>query len=495
MAAGDVVNTAARLQSAAPVNGILVGETTYRATSERSSTARPEPVAAKGKAEPIARLGGGARHARASVWTSREARTPLVGRERELDAARATRSTRVRRERAPQLVTLVGVPGIGKSRLVAELFQRRRGGAGAHLWRQGRSLPYGEGVSFWALGEIVKAQAGILESDSADEASRQAACAPPRSPTRRGRLGLAPPSSRSSGSADGSRPTTGARAFAAWRRFLEGLAEQRPLVLVFEDLHWADDGLLDFVDHLVEWATGVPLLVVGTARPELLERRPGWGGGKLERRDVLARAARRRGDGTADLWRCSTGRSCRPRRRRRCSSARAAIRCTPSSTRACSPSAARARPALPETVQGIIAARLDGLPPSEKRLLQDAAVLGKVFWSGGVVGARRVDGDAIAEMRSTRSSARSSSGASGARRSGEDEYSFRHVLVRDVAYGQIPRPRAPRSTSLPPVDRVARPPRGPRRDARAPLPDRARAGARLRKRDTGARRASALHAA
>ena len=150
-------------------------------------------------------------------------------------------------------------------------------------WRQGRSLPYGEGVALWSLGEIVKAQAGILESDGAQETGEKLAAmigsliadeADARWVERHLRrlTGIHDPAALAeSGQEEG---------FAAWRRFVEALAEWRPTVLVFEDLHWADDGLLDFVDSLAERVSGVPLLVVCSARPELLERRPGWGGGK-----------------------------------------------------------------------------------------------------------------------------------------------------------------------------------------------------------------------
>ena len=179
----------------------------------------------------------------------------------------------MRAERTPQLVTLVGVPGIGKSRLLYELSQVADADTELISWRQGRSLPYGEGVSFWALAEMVKAQAGILESDTADEAEAKlaemtAGVVPGRSNAdwvRRHLGGLA-------GLGSGGVPVSGdrrAEAFAAWRHLFEALAELRPLVLVFEDLHWADEGLLDFVDYLVDWAGGVPLLVIGSARPEL----------------------------------------------------------------------------------------------------------------------------------------------------------------------------------------------------------------------------------
>src|SRR5438132_1691158 len=168
MAAGDVVNTAARLQSAAPVNGILVGETTYRATVETIDYREHPAVEAKGKEAPIPVWEVAQARARFGVDLTPEARTPLVGRERELEQLVGTLE-RARQQSSPELITLAGVPGIGKSRLVGELFQSVERGGVLTYWRQGRSLPYGEGVSYWALAEMVKAQAGILETDSEDE--------------------------------------------------------------------------------------------------------------------------------------------------------------------------------------------------------------------------------------------------------------------------------------------------------------------------------------
>src|SRR5215475_771439 len=174
MAAGDVVNTAARLQAAAPVNGILVGERTFRATQAAIEYQAAGPVAAKGKRERVAAWEVVAARARLGVDVPLEARTALVGRERELHVL-PDALARVRAERAPQLVTLVGVPGIGKSRLLYELSRIADAEPQLISWRQGRSLPYGEGVSFWALAEMVKAQAGILESDTSDEAEAKLA--------------------------------------------------------------------------------------------------------------------------------------------------------------------------------------------------------------------------------------------------------------------------------------------------------------------------------
>ena len=170
MASGDVVNTAARLQSAAPVNGILVDETTYRATSQKIDYREAEPVSAKGKQEPVPAWEVVEARSSYGVDLAQDQRAPLIGRERELDVL-VNALGRVRAERSPQLVTLVGVPGIGKSRLVYELSQVIEDEAELTSWRQGRSLPYGEGVSFWALGEMVKAQAGMLETDSTEEAA------------------------------------------------------------------------------------------------------------------------------------------------------------------------------------------------------------------------------------------------------------------------------------------------------------------------------------
>ena len=440
MASGDVVNTAARLQSAAPVNGILVDETTYRATERAIGYREAVPVEAKGKAETIA------------VWEALEAKsrfgidvrqlggTKLVGRDDELDALVAALN-RARREREPQLVTLVGVPGIGKSRLVWELFQRVDREPELTLWRQGRSLPYGEGVSFWALGEMVKAQAGVLETDDVDgtEAKlREAVATVVSDPADaqwlenhlRPLVGLEASAEAGSGRRD--------EAFAAWRRFLEALAEQRPLVLVFEDLHWADDALLDFVDYLVDWASGVPILVAGTARPELLSRRPGWGGGKPNA--LTLSLSPLSDDETAELVHVLLDRPVLPAELQQILLERAGGNplYAEEFVRMLGERGDDELP-LPETVQGLIAARLDGLQPEEKALLQAVSVLGKVFWLGAASELAGIERRAAEERLHTlerkeflRRERRSSV-------AGEVEYAFRHLLVRDVAYGQIPR--------------------------------------------------------
>jgi class 3 adenylate cyclase/tetratricopeptide (TPR) repeat protein len=438
MAAGDVVNTTARLQSAAPANGILVGEATYRATRQAIDYHDADAVEAKGKTAPLL------------VWEAVAARSrvtseavsvsmPLVGRDREL-AVLSELLVRVRDESSPQLITLVGVPGIGKSRLVHELMQIVERGGVLTYWRRGRSLPYGEAVPLWALSEIVKAQAGILEGDGADaaqdklheEVSRRIPDAREATWVESQLLPLSGVSGEEEQRAD-----RRDEAFAAWRRFFEGLAEHRPLVLVFEDLHWADDELLDFVDHLVEWASGVPILIVGTARPELLERRPTWSGGKLNATTLSL----------APLTETDTSRLLASLLDRPLLAAEAQANLLARAggnplyaeqyVQMLRDGADDADLPVPESIQGVIAARLDLLPSEEKALLQDAAVLGKVFWLGSVIDGRSPSDAEVALHALDRKGfvrrARASSVAD------ESEYTFLHLLVRDVAYGQIPR--------------------------------------------------------
>jgi class 3 adenylate cyclase/tetratricopeptide (TPR) repeat protein len=436
MASGDVVNTTARLQTAAPVNGILVGETTYRATRDLIDYRDHEPVEAKGKTEPISVWEALEARARFGVDVRQHGAAALVGRERELDLLVDTLD-RVTQENTAQLVTLVGVPGIGKSRLVYELFQAVEHGTTLIYWRQGRSLPYGEGVSFWALSEMVKAEAGIREDDTVETAAER---------LHRAVQDLVP-----EGEADWVeahlRPLAGLgahelgvgdrrdEAFAAWRRFFEAMAERRPLVLVFEDLHWADGGLLDFVDHLPDWASGVPLLIVATARPELLTRRPTWGGGKLNATTINLVPLRQ--EDTARLLSMLLERSLLPADTQAALLERAGGNplYAEQFARLYGESGVVDELALPESVQGIISARLDALPSEEKEMLQDAAVMGKVFWAGALrhePAVLRAALHALERKDFVRRERRSSV-------ENDEEYAFRHLLVRDVAYGQIPR--------------------------------------------------------
>ncbi|HEV2928485.1 MAG TPA: adenylate/guanylate cyclase domain-containing protein, partial [Propionibacteriaceae bacterium] len=278
---GDVVNTAARLQGVAPVNGVVVGEATWRATRALFAYEQLVPVQVKGKAEavPIWRVLGA--RSRPGVDVAERLATELIGRGEELATLqRCYRQAFI--EHAVQLVTILGEPGVGKSRLVREFAGFVDAQPELVAWRRGHCLSYGEAVGFWALGEVVKAQAGILESDDPregaaklDAAVRAVAGDASEREWLKARLaplvGLATAAEAPSGRDE---------SFMAWRRFLQLVATQGPLVLVIEDLHWADPALLDFLEQLLDQARGADLLVVVTARPELLDRRPGWGTGQ-----------------------------------------------------------------------------------------------------------------------------------------------------------------------------------------------------------------------
>lgn len=235
----------------------------------------------KGKIEPVPIWRALRPRSRFGVGVDLEPSTPMVNREVELTLLTVVYERAVR-ESSVQLVNIVGEPGVGKSRLVREFRAWIDARPELVPWRQGRCLPYGEGITFWALGEVVKAQAEILESDDVAVAAQKLAQAVEQVGiggaerewlTRR--LGLLV------GLVGGEEATADNREeiFTAWRRFLEAIAAQRQFIVVFEDLHWADPALLAFTRHLVEWASGVPLLVVTTARPELYDRSPDWGGG------------------------------------------------------------------------------------------------------------------------------------------------------------------------------------------------------------------------
>jgi class 3 adenylate cyclase/predicted ATPase len=445
LAAGDVLNTAARLQVAAPPGGILVGETTHAATRDVIEYGRVEPIDAKGKAGAVQAwrvLGARPIGSRAAGIEA-----PLVGRSREQQAL-VDAVERIRRERIVQLVTLIGVPGIGKSRLVSELMNSLNVGPNAATTRVGRSVPYGEGVTFWALAEIVKEQAGIDELDSAAAAEEK---------LHEAVVEIVPDATDASwieghlrtlagvSLGDGPHGDGRSEAFGAWRRFFELLAERAPLVLVFEDLHWADAGLLDFVDHLVDSALSVPLLVVATARPELLEHRPSWGGGKRnaisfslpplspEETKQLFAALLDRTDLAEDfettLLERSGGNPLYAGEYVRMLGDRGLL------DRGGGVQRSENLP-MPPSVQAVIAARLDALGPEGKTLLQAAAVLGERFT---VEALAKVDGRAVTVVEEGLLSLERRDFVTRTRGLGGRSFSFRHALVRDVAYGQIAR--------------------------------------------------------
>jgi class 3 adenylate cyclase len=428
MAAGDVIVTAFRLQQAAPVAGVAVGETTYRATRRAVEYVELEPVGAKGKREPV-RAWSAVAVRQAPAGT----RVGFVGRDAELAHLRSVVATDTTHR--PRFATLVGPPGIGKSRLLWELREALARQTDAVAWLQGRCLGYGDGLTFSAFAEIVKAQSAILESDAAETVERKlkAAVRTARDETAaawieaylRPLVGLG-----------GEERLSGNRreeAFAAWRRFVEGVAARSPVVLVLEDVHWADDALLDFVEHLVEWVRDVRLTVLCTARPELIDRRPHWSG-VVELEPLSS-------DDMVALVNALVGTAESP----------AAVRAELLGRMGGNPLYAeefvrmlqerngQADLRLPETVQAIIASRLDALHPESKELIRDAAVVGTGFWTGALVHMSALRPEQVERRLGelqwkelVRPLPRSVVAE-------ESQYAFWHVLVREVAYAQIPR--------------------------------------------------------
>jgi len=452
MAAGDVLNTASRLQAAAPVDGILVDASTYAATGHAIEYREAQAVEAKGKPEPVPVWEAISPQKQPDEEARQRRRGRFVGRLEELDSLKRALA-RATHERSVQLVTLVGEPGIGKSRLVYEFSVVGAEDPERAAWQLGRCLPYGNGVTFWALGEMVKGRAEIFATDTGEDAGAKLHRTIGRAIADPVEADWVESHLRSLVGLSGEAERTGDRrgeAFAAWRRFLEALATPGPLVLVFEDLHWGDDGLLDFIDHLVEWAGGAPLLVLCTARPELLERRPGWS----ETRDnaLTLRLSPLTDAETTVLVGSLLENTILPEPAESALLARAGgnplyaaeyVRMLVD--RGLVAPEGRRPPTgelpLPESIQAIIAARLDALPRVEKALLQDASVIGRAFWAGALAalgGVRRWKVEELLLELERKGFIRRDRRSSVAR---ETQYTFWHVLFRDVAYGQIPRAR------------------------------------------------------
>ena len=450
MVAGDLVNTASRLQSIAPTGAVLVGETTQRAASRSIAFEPVGDQALKGKQSPVpawralrvvAERGGRRR--------SEVLEPPFVGRDDELrllkDLFHATG-----RERRTRLVSITGQAGIGKSRLAWEFLKYIDGLLEDIWWHEGRCPAYGDGVTFWALGEMIRRRAGLAEADD-ERTTREriaATVAEHISDDRERRwierallalLGLEPPP-----------PGGPEELFAAWRTYFERIAATGVCVLVFEDLQWADAGLLDFIDHLVEWSRGVPIFVATLARPELLERRPDWGTGKrsfvgialepLDRpamRELLAglvpdlpeaaaQAIIERAGGVP-LYAVETVRMLVQEGRLVADGTRYR------------PTGDLGSIAVPETLHALVESRLDALEPADRSMLQDAAVLGQSFT---VAGLAAVSGTAALELEQPLRALvrRELLTLNPDPRSPErGQYVFVQSLVREVAYGMLAR--------------------------------------------------------
>jgi class 3 adenylate cyclase/tetratricopeptide (TPR) repeat protein len=450
MVAGDLVNTASRLQSVAAPGTVLVGEATYQATTDAIAYEPAGDQLVKGRTAPVpawrarrvvAKIGG--------VGRSEGLEPPFVGRDDQLRMLKDFLHS-TGREKRLRFVSVTGEAGTGKSRLTWEFLKYVDGLVEDVFWHQGRSPAYGEGITFWALGEMVRKRAGLAESDDADTTRAKIAAAleqhVPDEQERRwiepkllGLLGL-----------EELRTLEREELFGAWRTFFERVSDQATTVLVFEDIHWADQGLLDFIDHLAEWSVAHPILVVTLARPVFLEQHRDWGAG---RRNFVAlsleplpdtsmeallsgivpglpaeatEAILNRAEGIP-LYAVETVRKLLVDGR---------IERIGDAYR---PVGDLSRLEVPETLHALIAARLDTLTPAERSLLQDASILGQTFTVGALA---MIAGDAPADMeprlrdlvrrdvlvqnRDPRSPERG-------------QYGFVQALIREVAYGTLAR--------------------------------------------------------
>ena len=430
MVAGDVVNTASRLQQAAPVGGVLVGDETYAATKEMFEYEPAAPVEAKGKAEPV-----GAWIAIAPLLPAgqRKQSGAFVGRAHELDVLRGIWE-RVAGERAPHLVTILGPAGVGKTRLTQE-FETMVEDLGGRVVR-GRSLPYRESSAYFGFSIQVKQLCGIFESDPPELALEKLRARVSEFVTSDAEtvtqhlailLGL---------DLEGSVEER-EELFFSVRRFIEAVALDRPAMLVFEDIHWADRSLLDLVELLAARLRDLPVLLLALARPELLDSRPAWGGG-LTAYTALPLAPLNPAE-AEELAELLLGQV----ERERISTLAETAEGNPLFIEQLAATVAEgsaAKGSLPTTVRGIVAARLDALPPAERSLLLDAAVVGKVFWRG-VLERMRDGEEELSELLGALERRDLITRETTSMIEGEQQFSFKHVLIREVAYELLPRAR------------------------------------------------------
>ena len=435
MVAGDVVNTAARLQTAAPVNAILVGEETYRATRATIEYVAVEPVAAKGKQAPV------------SVWRALAASrapgdrvekgVPMVGRRNELGALAAIWD-RVVGDGRPHLVTVFGPPGVGKSRLTTE-FAADVEGDGVRVVR-GRSLPYGESGAYGAFAQQVKQIAGIFDSDPGEVASERLRRAMEELVDPEGADEVASHMEMLLGlGAEGDVRDRQVLFYSA-RRLVEALAASQPTVLVFEDLQWADSSLLDLIEVFASRIRETPLLIVALARPDLLAERPSWGAGlsaytALPLTPLGAQQSR-------ELAELLLSRASDDSAGEAASEVAARSEGNPLFIEELTASLAERTVAsasgLPTSIRGIVAARLDAVRPVERSLLLDASVMGNIFW-GGALARLGSYGDELAQLLDSLEGRDLIRREPVSRIRGHQQFRFKHELIRDVAYATLSR--------------------------------------------------------
>jgi class 3 adenylate cyclase len=432
MIAGDVVNTASRLQSAAPVGAVLVGEETYAATRGAIEYRPAQPLTLKGKQEPV--HAWVALHATAAVGERPVTGVPLIGRERELGLLTGAWA-HVADEGRTQFITVFGPSGIGKTRLSLELSQLVAAQGGRVV--RGRSTPYGASTPYSAFVQQIKQIARIFDSDDPEAARGKLtaavadlagpAAAEEHTPNLATLLGL---------QGDDTVPDRETLFFSA-RVLVEALALHGPTLLLYEDIHWADDSLLDLLETFAARVREVPVLFVALARPDLLTSRPGWGGGvptytallldplspaaSTELAEQLLAVAALAGNRAAAIAETSEGNPLFIEEL----SASLVERSTGDAAR------------LPTSVQAIVAARLDALPPDERRVLVDASVVGRVFWRGALTEMDTCDDlGAVLGSLEARDLIRREAVS---RIAGDQQYGFKHGLIHNVAYGTLPR--------------------------------------------------------
>jgi class 3 adenylate cyclase/predicted ATPase len=466
MVAGDLVNTASRLQSLAEAGTVLVGDSTRRATEQTVVYEAAGSHAVKGKEEPLQawralRVVSGAR----GSLKSQGLEAPFVGRDRELRQIKELFHTCAEGGKA-HLVSITGIAGIGKSRLGWEFYKYFDGLPQLTYWHRGRCLSYGEGVTYWALADMVRMRCRIAEEDDpataldklhaaveehvSDPAEREFV-----EPRLAHLLGLAEHSARDRQDL-----------FAAWRLFFERLADVYPTVLAFEDMQWADASLLDFVEYLLEWSRNSPLFVVTLARPELTERRPTWGSGhrnftsiyleplprgameellnglvpglaESTREQILARAE------GVPLYAVETVRMLLDR----------GLIAQRGSVYA--PVGEIGELEVPETLHALIAARLDGLSADERRVLQDGAVLGKTFTPDALAALSGLSPDELEPLLASLARKEVLGVQADARSPEHGQYGFLQDLVRHVAYESLSK-RERRAQHLAAADHLRR---------------------------------------
>jgi class 3 adenylate cyclase/tetratricopeptide (TPR) repeat protein len=433
---GDTVNTAARLEQAAQPGEILLGQATYRLVRDAVVAEAIEPIAAKGKAAPVAayRLGsvitGAAGH-------TRRLDAPMVGRDREIHTL-SDAFDRAVADRAGQLVTILGTAGVGKSRLVQEFRGRVEGRA---TFLIGRCLSYGEGITYWPLADALRAVAAVDDDRPVES-------------WRAGLMGLIAGQPQAEAIVEqvsgliGVGPASGGRdAFWAVRRLLEGMARQQPLVFVIDDLHWATPTFLDLVEHVADWTRDAPILLVCLARPELLDARPGWGGGKMNATTFLLEPL---DAGSVDVLLAHlVGAEVPTELRQRIAAAAEGnplfveelVAMLGEHDELMQGSGGAARPAkldVPPTIEALMAARLDQLPLGDRGVLERGSVIGNQFGAGEV--ARLSEEAESALVRPAlmalvrRDMLRPDADALLPMGTDDEGFRFRHQLIRDGAY-------------------------------------------------------------